>query len=257
MKKSRNKSNDPITLTNWRWSIFINDALNALSTFKHQPYPISPEFLYKENSIDYKKTRINAKAMLWACKTEKIRQARAACIDAGKAASVLNLVINPQHDFELPFFGADFVTLPSGHLLALDLQPVLHKDDLHNNYVFSRLIPIYQRWKSFFPSGGPIPEEAKPFFSKGFLWSRLPLSIESDKIIVNELRQAFNEYLELYIDLLKNSHPVSTERSSKLLSGQKAYVNYRRAKDPARGMLSRFYGKEWTEAFINTALFPL
>ena len=42
-------------------------------------------------------------------------------MSAGSAASVLNFVINPNSTYDLPFFGGDLVTLPSGHLLALDL----------------------------------------------------------------------------------------------------------------------------------------
>ena len=43
-------------------------------------------------------------------------------------------------DFELPFFGADFVTLPSGHLLALDLQPAIKYDKLYNKDIETFLI---------------------------------------------------------------------------------------------------------------------
>jgi phycoerythrobilin:ferredoxin oxidoreductase len=42
-----------------------------------------------------------------------------------------------------------------------------------------------------------------------------------------------------------------------LLAGQKRYTRYRAEKDPARGMLSRFYGSEWTEAYIHDVLFDL
>jgi len=32
-----------------------------------------------------------------------------------------------------------------------------------------------------------------------------------------------------------------------LKEGQLRYLDYRAEKDPARGMLTRFYGEEWTE----------
>ena len=34
-------------------------------------------------------------------------------------------------------------------------------------------------------------------------------------------------------------------------------MNYRAKKDPARGMLESFYGKDWTEEYINKVLFDL
>ncbi|ABX09644.1 phycoerythrobilin:ferredoxin oxidoreductase [Prochlorococcus marinus] len=257
MKRERNNSLDPLEISEWRWSEFLDDAIKALELFDIEPYPIPEEFLTKEETIKFKNNQIKVKALTWACRTTKIRQARAACIEAGPAASVLNLVINPFHNFELPFFGADFVTLPSGHLLALDLQPVLKKDEIHNQKVWSKLIPIHDHWQSLLPSGGPIPQEAETFFSPGFLWTRLPLDDQGSKLISKVIRPAFQEYLTLYIDLISDAQEVSKERSLEILSGQKAYINYRAEKDPARGMLARFFGKDWTEQYIHKVLFDL
>jgi phycoerythrobilin:ferredoxin oxidoreductase len=53
------------------------------------------------------------------------------------------------------------------------------------------------------------------------------------------------------------AQPVSDERRQELLAGQRSYVAYRAEKDPARGMLGRFHGKEWTEAYIHGVLFDL
>jgi phycoerythrobilin:ferredoxin oxidoreductase len=38
---------------------------------------------------------------------------------------------------------------------------------------------------------------------------------------------------------------------------KKKYTDYRAEKDPARGMLTRFHGSEWTEAYIHSVLFDL
>ena len=47
----------------------------------------------------------------------------------------------------------------------------------------------------------------------------------------------------------------SSSRAEYLLEGQRRYLNYRAEKDPARSMLTRFYGKEWTESYIHNILF--
>ena len=114
-----------------------------------------------------------------------------------------------------------------------------------------------EKWQSFFPPGGPIPPDAQSFFSPGFLWTRLPLGKESDRLIKEKFFLAFQDYLTLYMMLLKDSLEVSIERSEEILSGQKRYMEYRSAKDPARSMLKRFYGEEWTEKYISEILFKL
>ena len=257
MSASRHNSLEPLAIANWRWQPFLDHARKALEAFAPEAYPIEEQFLLQTSSTGSKSKPVQVTTATWACRTSKLRQVRAACVEAGAAASVLNFVINPSVNFDLPFFGADLVTLPAGHLLALDLQPALKTDALHTEAVWSQLIPIFQRWQERLPHGGPIPEEAQPYFSPGFLWTRLPLGDEGDELIDQVVTSAFNEYLDLYLELVREAQPVDENRRQTLLEGQKRYTAYRAEKDPARGMLTRFHGSEWTEAYIHDVLFDL
>ncbi len=255
MSNIRNNSMDKIGLYDWRWFDFLEDLIKKISIYEIKSLELPNNFLYKNTVSGSPKNPVKVSTSTWACKFNKISQVRAACIEGQGTFSVFNLLIHPSNHYDLPFFGADFVTLPKGHLLALDLQPSLKSDPLHTEDVWSRLLPIHKYWQSFFPSGGDIPKEAKSFFSPGFLWTRLPLGKESDTLISDYLRPAFNEYLSLYIDLINEAKSISNLRARKILDGQKEYINYRSTKDPARGMLTRFYGKDWTEEYITKVLF--
>ncbi len=257
MSSLRVNSLDSVNIPFWRWQPFLDYTTQALSIFSLAPYPIKEEFLKKEGTFGPKSDPVNVITRTWACETSKLRQVRAACVEAGKFASVFNFVVNPFHTFELPFFGADFVTLSSGHLIALDFQPALKNDKLHTEKVWEHLLPIHKRWQDSLPDGGSIPEEAKTYFSPGFLWTRLPLGEEGDEIIDDIIKPAYKDYLELYLELVKEAEVIPDERASLLLEGQKNYMRYRSDKDPARGMLTRFYGKVWTEAYIRQVLFDL
>ena len=257
MKPLRLSSLDPVRMPEWRWAPFLSHAINALIPLKPEPYPVAPEFLQREGKTGSKSQPITVTTCTWACRTKKFRQVRAACVEAGRSASVLNFVINPYHTFDLPFFGADLVTLPSGHLLALDLQPAITSDERHTKQVWEQLMPIFEHWRVRLPEGGPIPEEAKPYFSPGFLWTRLPLSIEGNQLIDEVIMPAFRDYLNLYLDLVEMAEEVSPQRAFKLLEGQKRYLSYRAKKDPARAMLARFHGHQWTESYIHNVLFDL
>lgn len=254
---NRHSSLDPVQIDGWRWQPFLDAAVDALQPLKPQAYPVPDAFLQKQGSTGSKAKPMPVTTATWACSTSKLRQVRCACVEAGTAASVLNFVINPSCRFDLPFFGADLVTLPNGHLLALDLQPVDKGDSKHTEPVWERLLPIFERWKRELPDGGPIPDEAKPYFSPAFLWTRIPLGPEGDDLINRVIRPAFQDYLKLYLSLEKDAEPVDDDRAHLLLKGQKRYTAYRAEKDPARGMLTRFYGSEWTEAYIHDVLFDL
>ncbi|WP_320676043.1 phycoerythrobilin:ferredoxin oxidoreductase [Prochlorococcus sp. MIT 1300] len=257
MNLKRQNSLDPVKISNWKWAPFLDLAIKEFTSLEVKPYLIEEDFLEKTSSYGSRAKPSQVHMSTWGCQTRKLRLVRAACLNAGNSTSVLNLVASPFSTFNLPFFGADFVTLPSGHLLALDLQPALRNECFHTDAVWERLLPIYDFWRKNLPEGGAIPESAKPYFSPGFLWSRLPLDSESDRIIKNILLPAFHDYLNLYLDLVNGALEVDNSMSNKISIGQKNYFNYRAINDPARGMLTRFYGREWTEKYIHDVLFNI
>ncbi len=257
MKSKRKHSLDSISICNWRWADFLNSTNKAFSILKPSPYPMDSDFLCKESSFGSSSNPKKVILETWGLKTEKIRQARCACLQAGEITSVMNLVISPVNKYDLPFFGADFVTLPNGHLIALDLQPALKDDIIHTQHVWDKLIPLHANWQSKVPSGGDIPADARQYFSPAFLWSRIPLGEEGDKLISQIIKPAFDEYLNCFLNLVSNAKMISKERSFKVLNGQKKYMRYRSKKDPARGMLRGFFGDLWTENYINNILFDL
>ena len=257
MQNKRNNSHEPISISDWRWAYFLDQTIKKFSIFELNPYPIKNDFLFRESSFGSSSNPKKVILETWAMKTEKIRQARCACLQAGEITSVMNLVISPFNHYDLPFFGADFVSLPNGHLVALDLQPVLKDDTKHTQYVWDKLNPIHLKWQSKLPFGGDIPSEARQYFSPAFLWSRIPLGEEGDKLIIQIIKPAFDEYLNCFLDLVRDAKMISKEKSVQLLNGQKKYMRYRANKDPARGMLKRFFGSEWTESYINNILFDL
>ncbi len=257
MQIKRNNSLEPISISNWRWAYFLDETINAFSIFQPRPYPIENDFLFRESFFGSSSNPKKVVLETWGLKTKKIRQARCACLQADENTSVMNLVISPFNYFDLPFFGADFVTLPNGHLIALDLQPALKDDMIHTQYVSGKLKSIHENWQSKLPLGGDIPSQARKYFSQGFLWSRIPLGTEGDKLISKVIKPAFDDYLNLFLDLVTKAKRISPERSLKVLTGQKKYMQYRAEKDPARGMLRGFFGNLWTESYINNILFDL
>ena len=138
MTTPRQSSLEPLSIANWRWQPFLDHACGALQPLELEPYPVAPEFLLQTSQTGSKSKPVPVTTATWACKTGKLRQVRAACVEAGAAASVLNFVINPSTSYDLPFFGADLVTLPAGHLLALDLQPALKTDAQHTKAVWEK-----------------------------------------------------------------------------------------------------------------------
>ncbi|XZN93050.1 MAG: phycoerythrobilin:ferredoxin oxidoreductase [Microcoleus sp.] len=200
------------------------------------PYPIPAGFEHKECITGKGKKEQLVVTTSHAFKSSKLRQIRAAHVQGGDALQVLNFVIFPQINYDLPFFGADLVTLPGGHLIALDMQPLFH-DAAYQQQYSDPILPIFNKYQTDLPWGGDFPEEAKQFFSPAFLWTR-PKETEA---VQTTVFAAFQDYLQAYLDLVDRAQPVTdSQRLAEILQAQRNYINYRAAKDPARGMFLRF-----------------
>ncbi|MEL6469317.1 MAG: phycoerythrobilin:ferredoxin oxidoreductase [Cyanobacteria bacterium J06623_4] len=218
-----------------------------------KPYPIPDGFECKSAVTGKGKREATVTTTSYGACAPKLRQIRAAHVQGGEALQVLNFVIFPELEYDLPFFGADLVTLPGGHLIALDMQP-LFQDAVYQAKYSAPIMEMFHRYQQHLPWGGDFPEEAQAFFSPAFLWTR-PSDTADVKTHVFE---AFQDYLNAYIEFVRAAEPVTDPaRLAAIKQAQLSYARYRAEKDPARGMLTRFYGPEWTEAYIHGFLFDL
>ncbi len=233
---------------------FLNHAIGQLNDrLELTPYPIPEGFKTKSAIVGKGDRASTVLTESYGVQSKKLRQIRAAHVQGGAALQVLNFVIFPRLNYDLPFFGADLVTLPGGHLIAIDMQPLFHTPDYEAQYS-KPVMPIFEKYKALLPWGGDFPEEAKPFFSPAFLWTRPtePGALET------HVFGAFKEYLNAYLTLVETAEPVTDpEKLAEIEASQLKYLRYRSEKDPARGMFKRFYGEEWTEEYIHGFLFDL
>ena len=218
------------------------------------PYPIPSGFERKEGVMGKGKRAEPVLTTSHGFKSKKLRQIRAAHVQGGNSLQVLNFVIFPEINYDLPFFGADLVTLPGGHLIAIDMQPLFSQDAAYQTKYTEPILPMFHGHQQYLPWGGDFPEEAQAFFSPAFLWTRP----EKTETVETKVFDAFKDYLHAYINFVEQAEVVTDKsKLDEILTAQKRYADYRATKDPARGMLTRLYGSEWTEEYIHGFLFDL
>jgi phycoerythrobilin:ferredoxin oxidoreductase len=234
---------------------FLDSAINQLhDRLALQPYPIPAGFESKSAIVGKGAHQNEVLTTSYGFQAPKLRQIRAAHVQGGSALQVLNFVIFPHLNYDLPFFGADLVTLPGGHLIALDMQPLFRDDPDYQQKYTQPILPIFEAYQPELPWGGDFPEEARPFFSPAFLWTRP----QKTEVVETHVFAAFNDYLQAYLDLVDRAEPVIDPQAlAEIEQAQLRYLRYRAEKDPARGMFNRFYGSEWTEEYIHGFLFDL
>ena len=231
---------------------FLDYAIALLKNrLELQSYPIPAGFESKSAVVGKGKNQEEVLTTSYGYQTAKLRQIRAAHVQGGAALQVLNLVIFPQLNYDLPFFGADLVTLPGGHLIALDMQPLFHDSSYREKYT-DPVLPIFESYLQQLPWGGDFPQEASAFFSPAFLWTRP----QETAAVETDVFAAFKDYLQAYLNFVDRAEVVTDPQDlARIKAAQLSYLSYRAEKDPARGMFTRFYGKEWTEKYIHGFLF--
>jgi phycoerythrobilin:ferredoxin oxidoreductase len=218
-----------------------------------EPYPIPAGFERKEGVMGKGKKQEDVLTTSYASSTPKLRQIRAAHVQGGNSLQVLNFVIFPQLNYDLPFFGADLVTLPGGHLIAIDMQPLFH-DTAYQDKYSKPILPMFHSHQEHLTWGGDFPDEAKTFFSPAFLWTRT----QDTEVVETRVMEAFKDYLQAYLDFVDRAELVTdSQRLEEIRQSHQNYLAYRAEKDPARGMFTRLYGVEWTEEYIHGFLFDL
>jgi phycoerythrobilin:ferredoxin oxidoreductase len=234
---------------------FLDAAIALLhDRLELQPYPIPAGFESKSAIVGKGKHQDEVLTTSYGFQSTKLRQIRAAHVQGGGSLQVLNFVIFPQLNYDLPFFGGDLVTLPGGHLIALDMQPLFRDDPAYQAKYTQPILPIFEAHKPHLPWGGDFPEEARPFFSPAFLWTRP----QETEVVETHVFNAFKDYLQAYLDFVEQAEPVTDAIAlEEIEQAQRRYMQYRAEKDPARGMFNRFYGSEWTEEYIHGFLFDL
>jgi phycoerythrobilin:ferredoxin oxidoreductase len=234
---------------------FLDYAIALLQErLELQPYPIPAGFESKSAIVGKGKHQDEVLTTSYAYQSGKLRQIRAAHVQGGGALQVLNFVIFPKLNYDLPFFGADLVTLPGGHLIALDMQPLFRDDPAYQAKYTQPILPIFAAHQQHLPWGGDFPEEARPFFSPAFLWTRP----QQTEVVETHVFEAFKAYLQAYLEFVDRAEPTTDPPAlAAIEQAQLRYLHYRAEKDPARGMFTRFYGSDWTEEYIHGFLFDL
>jgi hypothetical protein len=214
---------------------------------------------------------------------------------------VLNLVIFPSQPHWPVFGADFVSLPGNKHLLLLDAQPMTTKATTTTTTTASRVENccsdnVFKDWyaqycggdETNFPWGGAMPEAVTCFVSPNALWTRLgsaaaaAAKLEKEKedtvspttkstttktviepvtLIQGELWQAFQEHLDLYLNMLDEYSQKEKQEDNGLPAAivehsRDEYLKYRLENDPARPMLKALYGEEWTEKVLTQVLFP-
>ena len=168
----------------------------------------------------------------------------------------------------LPILGIDIVYLPKSHVVAIDLQPLSANESYFTHPAYLSHTALFQHWQtrlatdsSSSSSSSPpaLPSEVKRYFSPYAVWLRKATSSPFEDI--HEYGDCLKAYLGVYCQSMERI--AAGEAANGLRSSEdradfeREYLEYRIENDPAKNILNRVFGEEWTSAVIRDFLFPV
>jgi 15,16-dihydrobiliverdin:ferredoxin oxidoreductase len=187
----------------------------------------------------------------WCYQCPELRKIRYTYMDAGDAMQVLNCVMYPSHQYDLPFLGVDFLSFGKvKNLVVMDFQP-LFQDAAYQAKYIQRLQSLHVKYADLVQGLEMKSYDANQYFSKYLLFAKVEAEVVPTRVFA-----AFKDYLNLYWEMIDTAVPF-TDLSDiqRIVNAQKEYDQYSADRDPAHGLFSSHFGNEWANRFLYEFLF--
>ncbi|MEM8807234.1 MAG: 15,16-dihydrobiliverdin:ferredoxin oxidoreductase [Cyanobacteria bacterium P01_G01_bin.38] len=192
-----------------------------------------------------------AKIQSWCYQCPELRKIRYTYIDAGPGAQIFNSVIYPNHCYDVPLLGIDFLSFGNvKNLIVLDFQP-LFQDEAYEAKYITPLKVLHDRYPDLAQGLEMKFYDANQYFSKYLLFAKT-----DEETVSTRLFEAFKDYLNLYWEILAGADPATTDAQvDRVKQAQRDYDQYSAERDPAHGLFSSYFGSEWADRFLYEFLF--
>ena len=177
-------------------------------------------------------------------KNPKLRKIHLEVANIGKL-KILHSVFFPNPKYDLPIFGCDIVQNEKIVTAAIvDISPITGAE-----HVYDKLCTISNNFR--FNDRRPLPLWGDEIFSPFCKFVRLTEDIEMANFYCIVL-----EYLGVFCESVRDAE-LDTDwiKETRRMDDQIWYCNQQKKNDKTRGILEKFFGKQWAENYIDTILF--
>lgn len=224
---------------------YLEESLFQRFALQARPIPAGLEYQVS------KRERNPATIRSWCYQCPELRKIRYTYIDAGDRAQVFNSVIYPSHHYDLPLLGIDFLAFGKvRNLIVMDFQPLFQDETYLDKYIYP-LKGLHGQYPDLAQNLEMKFYDANQYFSKYLLFAKT-----DPETVRNRVFAAFQDYLNLYWQLLDAAAPLTvSEDRQRVAQAQRDYDQYSAERDPASGLFSSYFGRDWSEQFLYGFLF--
>ena len=237
---------EPYFIEFWKYQMqFMKSNLSNLRAIPVMDQDFTQDLSYAEVNTENKKKR-----MITLCfASDEYRLIRLTLMDSGKTTQVFTSVWYPRGN--LPIMAADLLRFEKAgrHLTVIDYQPI-HDTEAEHDHLYEHLLdPIRQNSPSLQEKMTDRFYDHDQYFSSQPLLGR-----GSDpQYIWDEVFPAYKECVRNHVELAKQFKTTTPD----VLRKQAGYDDYSAERDPAHGLLSGCFGRDFADKFVYDVLFPL
>jgi len=189
----------------------------------------------------------------WLWELDGFRRWRVTSLDAGDKLQVLNSVAYPDYSRDQPLLGVDLLWFgkTSKLVAVLDFQPLFQDEKYFEKY-YQDLKILKRRFPEMSNAKAMNAYDPKQYFSPWLLFCKGGVD-QAKNILPIVFDDFLNSYWNLHNKQLMNSYDVKPYQIKNL---HKEYDKYNYERDPAHGLFTSYFGKDWSERFLNQFLFP-
>lgn len=224
---------------------YLEESLFQRFDLQSRPIPAGLEFQRSERG------RSPAVIQSWCYQSPEFRKIRYTYIDAGASAQILNSVIYPSPQYELPLLGVDFLSFGQvKNLIVMDFQPLFQDEAYLAKYIHPLKV-LHDRYPDLSQNLEMKFYDANQYFSKYLLFAKT-----DPETVRTRVFEAFKDYLNLYWQMMAEAQPLTHGLDiQRVAKAQRDYDQYSADRDPASGLFSSYFGHEWAEKFLYEFLF--
>ncbi len=198
---------------------------------------------------------LNGKSSIysWLWNVPGFRRWRVTRLNGGEQLQVLNSVAYPDYINDQPLLGIDLLWFgKTSKLVAiLDFQPLVQDKGYLDRYLYG-LKSLGTRFPEFTNQEMMRSFDPNQYFSPWVLFCRGGLK-QADILLTDTFPAFLDCYWSLQESFLLRTSQLKPEEVKRL---QIAYDQYSAARDPAHGLFISYFGKKWSDRFLQEFLFP-
>ncbi len=151
---------------------------------------------------------------------------------------VFSIYCNPKVEYDLPIFTSDIVMKGKERLFILDVHRREGKERPDDTPLYERLMEIREKCPSLLKNKTSLQGPIQNIFSRAACLVTITEDQDGDAL------QLFSGYLDIYLDLVAEAHPLTGEALEKAREDFEQYLKTIVEHDPGVRVYTKLFGKK-------------